>query len=234
MKTVQEYLRELDRDRLIEEYLYKSPIEFEKIHDKSVSVETVFQRVREYIGEYIDRLRKLDITQDDDGKQGIVFAHRCVGSNCESLEIAFPLVFKEELLEHGTEANSYAYEFSPQSEIVGYLVADNPLTQYYIYDLLADVMFEAAFFGFDEEHKEEEEQKVVQSCEEAMSPDFKGIPWEEVKAHLEEKMGQKFDEESEDELEYHRAVWAAEMEYSQHSRTKEMNMIIEALKSEGN
>lgn len=47
------------------------------------------------------------------------------------------------LYNKGLDAPSYAYEFSPQSKIVRFFVADNRRTQDDIYGLMADVMYEA-------------------------------------------------------------------------------------------
>ena len=38
---------------------------------------------------------------------------------------------------------------------MGFLVAETEMTQRYIYELAANVMYEASFFGFEEEDKQE-------------------------------------------------------------------------------
>lgn len=233
MKTVKEYLQTMDTERLIDEYLYKDPILIEKIKNQDLTIREVIEGQRATLRDYITNLANMDITPPSDGHQGILYVHRCVGMGCNDLEIAFELVFLDEIKTQGTDAQSYAYEFSPQSEIIGFLVSETYLTQYYIYELMVDVLYEASFFGYEQEDLMAAQERLDSAAEEVSKPDFKGIPWEDVKADLEKKMGYKFDEESKGELKKHRKVWEAEIEYNYHSRKKELKKVMEEIEKEG-
>ena len=52
------------------------------------------------------------------------------------------------------------YEFTRQEEIVGFLVSDTEFTQREIYEVLADVLYEASFFGYEQERLEDKIQKL--------------------------------------------------------------------------
>ena len=77
------------------------------------------------------------------------------------------------------------------------------------------------------------QERFDNAAEEVSRSNFKGIPWEDVKADLEKKMGYKFDEESKGELKKHRKVWEAEIEYNYHSRKKELKKVMEEIEKEG-
>ena len=63
MKTVQQYLRELDIRKLVDAYLEKDPIDYEKPRYKyDLTVRIIRKYARKRIREYINRLRNLTVT----------------------------------------------------------------------------------------------------------------------------------------------------------------------------
>ena len=111
-------------------------------------------------------------------------------------------------------------------------VANTSLTQCYIYELVADVMHKASFFGFSQEALPTELEKIKQSCEESQESATKGIPFEEALDELGRRYGFFPDWESEDERELHHEVMRAELAYSMHSREKELAAILATLQEE--
>lgn len=230
MKTVQQVLRELDEDRIIDVYLYENPIEYDR-HEYLLdqTVRDVREAVRNRLRQFIRRLKDMEITEPEDGHMGILYAHRTMDDGFGSQ--AFNLVHMDELLGRGVECENYAYEFSPQSEIMGFLVADTPMTQRYLYDLIADVLTEASFFGFEQEELAEKKAELEQSMKEVENGTAELRTWEELKAEL-ENGDLPLDEESPDEEELRYAAMEAEWAYSRHSREKELTLIRESLLSE--
>lgn len=223
MKTVQQVLQELDSDKLIDTYLRDNPIEYdriEKLLDRTVR--DIRDAVRDNLHSYINRLCEMQITEPEDGHQGVLYAHRTMKEGFPSE--AFNLVHLDELLDHGAECENNAYEFTPQSEIMGFWIADSLMTQRYIYDLMADVLEEASFFGFEQEDLPAQKNKLMDSLEEVRNGTAECLSWEAVKAEL-ETGDFSFDEESPDEEALRRAVWEAEWAYSRHSREKELTAI---------
>ena len=56
-----------------------------------------------------------------------------------------------DLQEKGVEAPNYGIEYTPQEEIMGYWVADTEMTQYYLNDLMIEILWDASFFGVKQE-----------------------------------------------------------------------------------
>nr|WP_147440863.1 DUF6557 family protein [Lactobacillus sp. ESL0230] len=46
---------------------------------------------------------------------------------------------------------------------MGYHIADNKLTKYYLTELLTDIMYETSFFGFKQEHLQAEIKQLQQA-----------------------------------------------------------------------
>ncbi|MBQ9681776.1 MAG: hypothetical protein IJV35_00740 [Neisseriaceae bacterium] len=225
MKTVQQYLNELDTQKLMDTYFYHHPIEYD---NKKVKLDLTVREIKKVchknLRKYIKRLRNLTITPPKDNKQGVLFVHRYIKDDIH--QELFSLVYLDELLEQGEKAQSYAYEWTKQSEIMGFFVADTPLTQHHIYDLMADVMWEASFFGYKQEYLAKEKKRLKKSMKEAKKGKTKSFSMEE----FEKKFGiTELDKESPDEEELHNIISQAERAYSDHSYKKELNLIKEKL-----
>ena len=228
MKTAQEVLRELDTERLIGTYLYGHPIDYDDRREKlDLKIGFVHNRYKDTLRQYINRLRTISIVPPEDGQKYILYVSRCVKDGISSE--ATGLILAEELLEKGADCADYGFEFNWQAEIMGFLVADTPLTQRHLYSLMADVMYEAAFFGFEQEALQEEIDTLRQREEEIRSGTAKYHPWKEVEKELEDKFGFHLDRESPDEEALRMKVVEAETAYHLHSRTKELTLIREQL-----
>lgn len=194
-KTVQEVLRELDTERLIGTYRFHFPIGYEEhLELLDVTVREIQERVKQGLRQFIERLRTLPVQSPEDGKQGLLFAHRIMKGG--SHEKTFELVFIDELLRDGVKCQCYAYEFTEQAVIMGFQVADTPLTQRYIYELVADVMHTASFFGFSQEDPPGEIEKLKQSFDESKTDVPKGMPFKDVLDELGKRYGFTPDRES--------------------------------------
>ena len=165
MKTVQQHLRELDRARLVANYLRYTRFDIlddyqndddEDSTNRNRTIRQIHQRHEEFIGAYVDRLRNLKITPSEDGKKGLLYMFKRFSDLSSSKpEPCAEFVHLEELLDKGEDATNYAYELTPQSEIMGFLVSDDEYTQKNIYALMTDVMFEASWHGFADEGKQD-------------------------------------------------------------------------------
>ena len=163
MKNVQQYLRELDKETLISRYL---PLINEEISrkinkaDSPTEAQAIQNRYRNVISEYIDRLRNLPIKPSSDGKTGLLYIYLLNGDKPQKMSKFANL---EDILEFGAKAENFSYLACYQEEIVGFYVAETPLTQRCIYDLMIDVMYEASFYGY----KDEEKADLLKSLDEA-------------------------------------------------------------------
>ena len=224
METVQAWLNKLDTEKLINVYLSENPISYEMYKNYlDLTVREIRENYKAALRLYIERLRHLTVKPDEYGKQGLLYVHRIMSDGHR--ERAYNLIYIEELLEKGNDADNYAYEFTEQATIMGFLVAETPLTQRYIYELIADVLSEASFFGFEQEYLEEEKEKLLEAEKEASERNDKGTTLEEFEAELEQEQGFTFDRESDDERALGHEVVVAELAYSNHSRKKELDLI---------
>ena len=227
MRTVQEILRELDTEKLIDTYLYDNPIRYEEWLEDDLTVAQIRNGYRKRLEEFIERLRTMQIREPDDGRKCLFYVHRCIKDEFD--DVSFHLIYVDELLEKGYDCQSYAYEFEDQAEIVGYLVAETPMMKRHIYDLMSEVMCEASFFGFEQQHLQEEKDELDRRIKEVEDGTAELESWESVRKELDLE---DFDQESEDEKELHDKVWEARLAYSEHSSRKELDAVKALLEAE--
>lgn len=219
MRTVQEYLKEIDGERLINEYLYEHPIHLRDVSDEAMTIKEAKALVRAKLQRYLARLQSMETEVSENGKEYALFAHSVLKDGFQ--EEGYSLVCLQELIEKGEEAESYAYEFTRQAEIMGFLVSDAEYTQRHIYGLLVDVMFEASFFGFEQQRLEEEKKKLeeaIKECEEGRTVTY-------TLEELEEEFGLEKEKPDEAADGLRRRVLEASMEYDKYCRQKELRKL---------
>ena len=221
MKTVQEYFREADADRLVSYYLYKHPIKLEDISDENQKVSEVKNHIRTMLKEYIERLCTMNIEVNEDGKEYVLFVHKMQQEGVE--EDSCSLVCLQELKDKGIAAETYSYIFDRQAKIMGFKVSDAAYTQKNLMDLLTDVMHEASFFGFEQQHLEEELQKLESSIKQFEEGTATTYTMEEVWEHF------GFEREERDETadELRQAMTRAMVEYDQYQKKKELQALMD-------
>ena len=114
---------------------------------------------------------------------------------------------------------------------MGYLVADNKLTQDYLYDLLAQFLNELSFFGTDpEEHRKKVEQTHT-DLDQAMEEIKAGhtIPAEQVFRELAEKHGFPVDEKDEFKDGLRSEIFAAQYKHSRYCHWRERSRILASI-----
>lgn len=221
MKTVQAYLREMDREKLINAYLYENPINVFKVTDETLTIKEAKDRVKGNLQKYIERLCKLPIQKSEDGKDYMLFAHSALKDGYHGIESS--LVCIQDLKEKGKDVDTYGYMFIKQHEIMGYMISDEEFTQKNIYDVLVDVLCEASFFGFEQEYLEEEMRKLDDSIKEYEEGTGVSYSIEELREELgieKEKMDEKADE-------LQRKVWEATYAHDKYCKQKELKKLRE-------
>ena len=223
MKTVQEYFRKADADKLINYYLHKHPVKLEDITQDNEKILDAKNRIRKRLQEYIERLRSMDIEDGEDGKEYILFVHKMQQDGAE--EDTASLVCRQELRDKGLEAETYSYVFDRQAKIMGFKVSDAAYTQKNLIELLTDVMYEASFFGFEQQHLDEELQKLEFSIKEFEEGTATTYTMEEVWEHF------GFEKEERDETadELWHAITRAVVEYNQYQKKKELQTLMDNL-----
>lgn len=109
---------------------------------------------------YIDRLRNLNTRPNKD--QMIYYVYEYLHNT--SLEQYIAVSPLAELREKGAQSSSYGIEYTKQEEILGYYVADTDLTQYYLLDVMVEILWNASFFGIKQENLEDAKQELEKAA----------------------------------------------------------------------
>ena len=179
MKTVKDYLVDLNKDELVDEYFRRSSKRladyyFDYIYDdeaernenlSEMSVIGYAEMMKQRISEFIDYLKSLEIADSEDGEQGIVYAYKSIMENDNRGEVCTELLYREELLEDPVNCHNYGYSLSGFPCVLGFLVADNKYTQTNIYGVIADVLHEATWYGYRQEDIDEEINSLNEESE---------------------------------------------------------------------
>lgn len=128
---------------------------------------------------------------------------------------------------------SYAFEFSPWNEILAYFVPNALIEQYGLETLMASIVHEMTFFGYEENTKEEEKEELIRradECEEMLKKPKEEqekyfIPAEKVF----EELGYK-DERTEEEKQRDSRNSCLDNYFSQKSFATSINLILEEIK----
>ena len=225
MQTVQEALLNADIDQLVELYIGDGIPTKYLIKNEELTAKKYAEKVQNRIRNFIKKLQTMKITPPKEPH--ILFAFKYAKEYYT--ETGFGMVKQQELLEKREDAPSYAYEFSPQSEIVGFLISNDKYTQQNLPDLLVDVLNEASFFGFDQENLQEEQEELERRLDEIKSPDFVGIPAEDVFKELREKYGLEEDIPTEEEKQAEKKYLDAMFAYNKILYTNHINQVINSL-----
>ena len=218
MKAVQEVLKVIDEKELIDNYLATYPISIDDI-DENITVGEVRKYSIDCLHQYLAHLKSMKIKSDDN--QGIFFISRKIED--ETGDTVTNLVFKNDLKKYGVQSESYVFEFTPQPEIMGWLIADNILTQNHLNDLLVEILYESSFFGFKQEGLKKEIDELASSIKEIDNNLGKALSFDEFQKEFD------FDKQDPKEEKLEVKVIQDKIEYSEYSRKKELAEIIEEL-----
>ena len=172
MRTIQEILKTCDRKRLLDTYDYTFPVKSSPMMSPEVmdmSIADLLERRHANLSRMIDRMISLEPELTEDG-EFIMFAHKIldVGPNdLDDLDVTFVNARRSHLLKDPPPdfIVSNGYEFLEHKYLMSIKVAETYLTRYYLYDLLADFLHEASFFGCDQQYLEEEKKKLDDAIE---------------------------------------------------------------------
>jgi hypothetical protein len=175
MKTVQEVLKHLDENKLIEHFFYEHLLMVNKFDD-DMTIGQIKPNSKKMMKTYVDRLRSLNTTPNKD--QMIYYVYEYLHDT--SLEQYIAVSPLAELREKGAQSSSYGIEYTKQEEILDYYVADTDLTRYYLLDVMVEILWDASFFGIKQENLEDAKQKL----EKAAKGPYKSFTYEEYEEYI--------------------------------------------------
>lgn len=180
MKTVKDYLSELNTTRLVDTlfeefgdklfdlYYFNNPTNYDDLHieyDETVRELTVMefaQAKRKELYDYIRYLKDLEIKEIPGGKTGVIYVFkRFEHDYFDRWQVR--LLFLEELIADPDNCKNRTFEAVPFSEVLGFRVADNEFTQEIIYQAIARVLYIAILMGFRQENRESYLRKIKEN-----------------------------------------------------------------------
>ncbi|MBR1910163.1 MAG: hypothetical protein IJ821_06210 [Lachnospiraceae bacterium] len=168
MKTIQEVIREMDPEKIIDAYWYEHPIEIgghaEELPDDITTGELKDRRLKTLLG-FIQSL--LEVTPKPyDGRKAVLFVSKTLwGDEKELLCVHADEVLKAESFDEES-VPSYSYIYSDREDVMSFLVADNKLTQDNLDFVVVKFLWEVSFFGYDEEGLKKAQKRIEEACRE--------------------------------------------------------------------
>ena len=235
MKTVHEYLCEIDSEELANQYMVDfPPDDLEWLSHKDMLIGEYYDHRKQAIRTFVDKLRSIKPCQSEDGETKIFIAYRVIEDFCKDVD--FSMVYEKELKEDLSNVKFYSCILVPHEEILGYYVANNKLTQHYLHKLLSFLIHEALIIGFEQERREEIIRSLEEAEEQAKNHPESLLSMEEVDQMLHEEFGYTpdTDKETEEEEDLRVRAGEAQMKYSDFSKTKELEELLRDIMGSAN
>ncbi|RVU73123.1 MULTISPECIES: DUF6557 family protein [Lactobacillus] len=160
MKTVQQTLTEMDKEEVVNEFLNRHPAKLKEFND-DMTIAEAKSKSKELVEYYIDRLLALKTKPNKDNM--IFYLYQYLSNGIIHRKRGLSTI--RDLETKGTTAANYGIEYTEQAEIMGYFVAETELTQYYLLDLMQEILWDASFFGIEQENLEDALNELKEASE---------------------------------------------------------------------
>lgn len=233
MKTVQEYLRSADREQLLDALAYDDLCDVHLLLEwRLMTVTEIQDTCKKHMNKVIDNLLSIKVEPSDHMvlyMSDSSFFDRCFNHEFRSMS----LIDLNEV-RNNIYASSYAFDLTDWKETLGYLVAENKLTQDYITELLVKYIQEITFFGSEPEQHQSRINEVCAELKQAVKDIEEGrtVPLEKMNEDLREKLGMPVDEKDEIKDRLHSEVLKKERVYNRYLCWRERSRILESLGEE--
>ena len=224
MKTVHEWIKEIDIDKLADTYFYEYPIEYERYINSEKTVSEIKDAYRKRFYEFIEQLKSIEPKSLSDDERGIFFCHKAFGRDMKNQETV--LCFESDILKCDNP-QTYSWILTDFDEIMVYHIAETESTIKSINDVLAQIIYEMTFFGYSQEDIEKERMKLGLELEEAAKEADEGkvVSMETAFADL----GIEPQPRDEEDTEMLGKIYSMENEYNRYWLRKEVEKIREQL-----
>ena len=235
MRTVQEVLRSLNVYKLVNTYICEYKPNFLKddefnniyfnnkadepikacaayifyLHEKMYSLVSLFK--------FINSLKKLEIKTTKDMIIGYT-----VSDYYDVIRTS--LIHYDELIDKKEDSELYAYEFCNHNEIMGFKLPETEFVMDNIYTIMADILYEASFFGYQSEQLNEVKEQLTSAIEEIKSGDFNTKPFNIDETYKPDRNEEKL----------YLELITAKNNYNSFFQKKEINNILRLLEKENN
>ena len=230
MKTVQEYLRNADREALLNSLAYDEIYNSNLLLElKDLTITEIKYAYKKDMNAFIDNLLNMKVEPSD--HKVLYLSNICPDIGRNSYQDKELKLIDLNEIRKDINASSYAFEFTPWEEALGYLVADTKLTQDYINELLVQFIQEISFFGTDREGHQKEVDKVFADIEESMKEIEEGrtLTSEEVFEKLRKERGRPIKEKDPVQERYEHEYLTAKFKYNRYCTWRERSRILTSL-----
>lgn len=216
MKTVQEWLNEIDEERLVGTYFVDFPIDYMMIANKKLTLEEINECSKKHFLDFVHNLKNLVIKSSD--TTWLFFACNQYREGYRNIDVE---MCRLDDINTTGQLQSYSWLFVDFAEVMGYYIADTKLTFKNIYTVLAKILYETSFFGYNQESMESERKKLEESIKEVERGEYHSIG--EFHKELREELGLDPPDPPDPETEEkQRAIYSAEYEYNTFCRNREI------------
>lgn len=232
MKTVQEWLKEVDEERLVGAYFCRFPIHYEDIfiyknEATKLPLKTIRERIEAAFVGFIHRLKGL--TPETPQKQSVFFATKAYQEGHSRVETM--MCEMDDLLMQKCPER-YSWMSLDFEDVMGYWVADTELTQENIYDVLACILEELSFDGYTQEEHKAGQERIAEMLRKTEAELKTG---KKTKSYTQEEawklLGVKPKKPDPEAEERERKIFAEEIKYGRFCFEREVAAVRELLRS---
>ena len=144
MKTIQQYLKECDREAVANHYIYNYLFDSGLMDPRyeGITVGDLKDRMKKRVCTLIDRLSEIE--PETDGDRGILMIIHTSGLNSwDDDDICTVMVHESDVLSDAEEVQIYDYSLTSHARMASFCVADTYLTQHYLSELIMQFLHEA-------------------------------------------------------------------------------------------
>ena len=220
MKTVQQWLRETDARDVVDQFLAAYPPETWRVKAAGISVSEAYKRMEDKLYAFIEKLRSLMPEAQGD----MVFFAYPSGKG-ESSECLTTMIDRSELTD--SQEKYYGWMTTNRAALMGYSIADTDYTTRHIPEVLAAILNEASFMGYEDAEFDKNCEELFASLEKSMEDIENGrvISADKLWEHL----GLERPAKDEDEEMLDKKVKVAQIEYENYCRTREYEKVRQLL-----
>lgn len=230
METIQVYLRRADRERLLNDlanYLIEDEMLLLEMKDRKIS--EIQDSYKNRMNTFIDSLLLIDAVETPN----MVF-YMCDSVSFDRYHEHWNktiCLVDIEKIRKDIYAPGYCCDFMDWKDTLGCYVADNKITQDYIFELLAQYLIETSSFGIEPKHRENRINEIFSGLEKAGKDVEEGRTHtaDEVLEKLRQKYGLPVKEKDETKEKLRSEITNAEYKFSRYCHLKERKIILESL-----
>ena len=170
MKNILYYLKNSDKKELAKAYFHKflvKGIYNSMYYDKerrNMTLDEYYKKSINSIISYINRLCKLKPVELSEDEQLVFIRHEAVDDYDLAFKYDINVYRLKDVFSNKKHIEGYSYTFNHQDEIISYYIADTYYNKNHITDILIDILYEASFVGYENDH-DKRADKIIKNID---------------------------------------------------------------------